>query len=69
MKTKRLKDLREEVGLTQNEVAKKLKKTTTYISLLETGKRNPSDKMKEQLAKLYKVEITDIFLAIKLTKC
>lgn len=69
MKTKKLKDLREEVGLTQNEVAKKLKKTTTYISLLETGKRNPSDKMKEQLARLYKVEIADIFLAIKLTKC
>lgn len=69
MKTKKLKDLREEVGLTQSEVAKKLKKTTTYISLLETGKRNPSDKMKEQLARLYKVEIADIFLAIKLTKC
>ena len=69
MKTKNLKDLREEVGLTQSEVAKKLKKTTTYISLLETGKRNPSDKMKEQLARLYKVEIADIFLAIKLTKC
>ena len=69
MRTKRLKDLREEMGLTQNEVAKKLKKTCTYISLLENGKRNPSDKVKEQLAKLYKVEISDIFLAIKLTKC
>ena len=69
MKTKRLKDLREGIGLTQSEVARKLKKTTTYIYMLETGKRNPSDKVKEQLAKLYKVEIADIFLAIKLTKC
>ena len=69
MKTKKLKELREDVGLTQNEVAKKLNKTCTYISLLENGKRNPSDKVQEQLAKLYKVEISDIFLAIKLTKC
>ena len=69
MKTKSLRDLRVNAGFTQSEVAKQTKKTITYIYLLEKGKRNPSDKMKKLLAKLYNVEITDIFLAIELTKC
>lgn len=69
MKNKTLKELRESVNMTQNDVAEKLDKTVTYISLLENGKRNPSDKLKEQLSKIYKVSISDIFLAIKLTKC
>ena len=69
MKSKTLKELRERVNMTQAEVAEKLDTTITYISLLENGKRNPSDKLKEQLSKIYKVSISDIFLAIKLTKC
>lgn len=66
---KTLKKLREDSGMTQKEVAKQLETTITYISLIENGNRNPSDKIKEKLAKLYKVTINDIFLAIKLTKC
>lgn len=66
---KNLKKLREDNGLTQKEVAKELDTTITYISLIENGNRNPSDKIKEKLAKLYKVTINDIFWAIKLTKC
>ena len=66
---KTLKTLREDNGLTQKQVAKKLDTTITYISLIENGSRNPSDKMKEKMAKLYGCSITDIFLAIKLTKC
>ena len=69
MKGKTLKELRESVNMTQADVAEKLDKTITYISLLENGKRNPSDKLKEQLSKIYKVSISDIFLSIKLTKC
>lgn len=69
MKGKDFRQLRVEAGFTQMEVAKKTKKTITYISLIENGKRKPSDTMKEQLAKLYKVGISEIFLAIKLTKC
>lgn len=64
-----LKQLRENQGLSQQQVADKTGKTKTYISLLENGKRNPSDSLKEVLAKLYKVEISQIFLASKLTKC
>lgn len=65
---KNLKELREEAKLTQKYVAEKTNVTETYISLLENGNRNPSDKMKKQLAKLYKVKVTDIFLASELTK-
>lgn len=66
---KTLKTLREDNGLTQKQVAKKLDTTITYISLIENGSRNPSDKMKEKMAKLYGCSIVDIFLAIRLTKC
>lgn len=66
---KNLKQLREKAKLTQKYVAEKTNVTETYISLLENGNRNPSDKMKKQLAELYKVKVTDIFSAIELTKC
>lgn len=69
MKQVTLKELRLKNKLTQKEVANEVQKTITYISLLEAGKRNPSDKLKEKLAKLYNVSINEIFLAIKLTKC
>lgn len=68
MKGKTLKDLRQKRGLTQQEVAKLINKTVTFISLLETGRRNASDETKMQLAKLYGCEISDIFLALKLTE-
>lgn len=64
-----LKGLRKKAKLTQKYVAEKTNVTETYISLLENGKRNPSDKMKRQLANLYNVKITDIFSAMELTKC
>lgn len=66
---KNLKQLRENAKLTQKYVADRTNVTETYISLLENGNRNPSDKMKKQLAELYNVKVTDIFLAVELTKC
>lgn len=68
MKAYTLKELRLRQKLTQQNVAKLTETTTTYISLLENGHKNPSDKLKEKLAELYKCKIGDIFLAIKLTK-
>lgn len=67
MKKITLKDLREKRGLTQDEVAKLTNKTTTFIWMLENGKRNASDEMKKELAKLYNCEVSDIFLALQLT--
>lgn len=69
MKKYTLKELREKNKMTQKEVAKELKVNKNYISMLENGTRNPSDKMKEYLAKLYKCSIVDIFLSIQTTKC
>lgn len=67
MKQMTLKELRIKNGYTQEQVAKSTDTTVTYISLLENGHKNPSDKMKEKLADLYKCSIEKIFLAIKLT--
>ena len=64
-----LQELRIKKGLTQKELAKLTDTTKDYISLLERGKRNPSDKMKEKLAKIFGVEIVQIFLAVQRTKC
>lgn len=68
MKQCTLKELREEKKMTQKQVAKATNKTIRYISMIEQGLRNPSDLLKEDLAKLYKVSIAQIFLAIKTTK-
>ena len=68
MKQKTLKELREKRGLTRAEAAKLINKTVTFMYMLETGKRKASDETKEQLAKLYGCDISDIFLAIKLTQ-
>lgn len=68
MKKNTLKELREKRGLTQDEVAKITDKTTTFIWMLENGKRNASDEMKRKLAKLYNCEISDIYLALELTE-
>ena len=64
-----LKQLRENANLTQKKAAESLKVNKNYISMLENGSRNPSDKMKYQLAQLYGCTISDIFLAAQTTKC
>lgn len=68
MKNKTLKQLRENNGLTQEQVAKETNTTVTFISLLENGKRNASDETKKKLARLYRCDISDIFLALQLTQ-
>ena len=65
---KTMTQLREKKGLTQEQVAKLIDTTVTFISLLENGKRNASDETKKKLAKIYDCEISDIFLALNLTE-
>lgn len=69
MKELTIRDWRLKSDLTQEEVAKETGVTKDYISLLERGLRNPSDKMKEKLAMLYSTTVVQIFLAIQRTKC
>jgi putative transcriptional regulator len=65
---KTIKELRENCDLTQKETAELLDITKEYLSMIECGRRNPSDALKEQLAKVYNVSITEIFLSLKETK-
>ena len=60
-----LKELRKNSKLTQGEVAQKIGVTIRFISALEHGKRNPSDKTKIKLAEIYNVSLKEIFLACK----
>lgn len=69
MKKCTLKQLREKSGLTQKKVAEQAGISKNYLSMLENGTRNPSDKLKEKLSELYKCSATDIFLSIHTTKC
>lgn len=66
---KKLKELRENKKITQEQASKMLNITKEYLSMIERAERNPSDTLKEKMAKLYEVSITDIFLSIKQTKC
>lgn len=69
MRVKTFKQLREESNLTQEQASKLLEITKEYLSMIENASRKPSDELKEKMARLYKVTISDIFLAIKETKC
>lgn len=69
MKTLTLKELREKKNITTKEASKKLEISQTYLYLLENGQRNPSDKLKNKMSKLYNVSVTTIFLASQVTKC
>lgn len=64
-----LQEMRQKKGLTQEQASKILDISSDYLSMLENKIRNPSDKLKKKMAKLYGVPVTDIFLAIEITKC
>jgi len=57
---KRLKKLRKEAGLTQEELAEKCDLSTTYIGLLETGKRRPSMDTLNILARKLDVRVSEL---------
>jgi len=54
---KRLKTARTEAGLGQVEVAKKLGKTQSYVSKIESGQRRFDVLQLKDFAKLYKKDI------------
>lgn len=53
----RLKNARLETGLSQEEVAKKLNKTQSYISKIESGQRRIDIVQLKELSKIYKREL------------
>ena len=69
MKKYTLQELRNKNKLTQEIASEHLNIAKEYLSALERGIRNPSDKLKTRMAELYKVSDVEIFLACKETKC
>lgn len=68
MKEKTLKELRLAKKFTQKKLAEKTGLSKDYISMIERGERNPSDKAKGILAEVLNVPIVQIFLATQRTK-
>lgn len=67
MKEVTIKELRLKKKMTQEQVAERSGFSKDYISMIERGERNPSDKAKAILADIYGVTIVQIFLAIQRT--
>lgn len=53
MKGSRIKHLREDMGLTQPQLAKKLNISSSSVAMYETNKREPSDEIKLKMCKLF----------------
>jgi len=67
MKELTFKELRIKNNLTQEQLAEKSGFSKDYISMIERGERNPSDKAKAIFANIFNVTIVQIFLAIQRT--
>ncbi len=67
MNQKTFKELRMEAGLTQEETAEKTGYSKDYISMIERGERNPSDKAKKVFADIFGVSDVQIFLSLHRT--
>lgn len=65
----KLKAFREAERLTRTELAAKIGVSERYIFFLESGDRTPSLKVAQAIATELGVNIEDIFLPIKCTKC
>lgn len=57
----RLRDLRKEKGLTQDELAEKLNTSRSRISMYEQGKRQPDFEMQESIADFFNVNLDYLF--------
>lgn len=57
----RLKELRKSKGWTQERVASELGISTPHVSEMETGKKNPSLKLMDDLARLYGIPVTGLY--------
>lgn len=58
---KQIAKLRKELGITQDDLAKKIDSSRVYISHVEQGRRSPSLELLEKIAKALKVQVKDLF--------
>lgn len=59
---KKLRELRIERGLSQEEVALSADITTAYYGLIERGRANPSVALLEKICRVLAVRLSDIFM-------
>lgn len=58
----RLEEIRKQRGITQEELAQKLKVSRQTIGSLENGRYNPSILLAFKISRLFKVSIEEIFI-------
>lgn len=58
----KLQRARNDLGLTQAEVARQIGYSSGYMSQLENGRNNPPDRVFEQLAEIYQVPLSDLVI-------
>jgi len=58
---KKIKKLRKENNLTQEELAEQLRISTVYVGFLEAGKGSPSLKLLMKISRKFKVKVEDLF--------
>lgn len=51
----RIKEVRKRFGLTQTQFAKKINLSQNYMTMVETGKRSPSDRTVEDICRVFGV--------------
>jgi transcriptional regulator with XRE-family HTH domain len=56
-----IKARRKSQGLTQESLAEKVNTASTYIAMIESGRRTPSFKMIERIAEVLRVEAPELF--------
>ena len=59
---KNLKEYRKKSGLTQAQLAEKVKVTSNYIGMLEMGRNFPATDLIERIAKALNVEMYELFV-------
>ncbi len=58
---KKIRKLRKENRLTQEQLAEQLRVSTVYIGFLEAGKGSPSLKLLMKISRKFRVKVEDLF--------
>ena len=56
-----IRERRRQLDLTQEEVARRIRTSTPYVGHLESGKRNPSDKIVNRLSEVLGLDCRELF--------
>lgn len=60
----KIKGLRKKMGMTQEDLAFKIKVDRSYMGFIERGERNPSLNRLDKIAKSFKISLSELFKGI-----